>query len=93
MQHLKSNKFHKMMSDAGIEESSRALSRKNIDLLFCQFNKHQPNMSFTTFLRLLSRVAEIKYPAETPFESLTQLLEQNMFPLYGEISSSSFSMQ
>ena len=75
MQHLKSNKFHKMMSDAGIEGSTRELSRKKIDLLFCQFNKHQPNMDFAIFLKLMSRIATLLYPADSPFLSFTQLLE------------------
>ena len=50
-------------------------------------------MNFATFLRLLSKIATLMYPADTPFLSLTQLLEQNIFPLYNDINSVSFSMQ
>ena len=35
---LKSNKFHKMMNDAGIRDNY--VTKKRLDLLFCKANKH-----------------------------------------------------
>jgi glycosyltransferase A (GT-A) superfamily protein (DUF2064 family) len=41
---LKSSKFHKMMLDAGISNPDSLLDKKKLDIIFCQVNKHKPNM-------------------------------------------------
>ena len=51
MNNLKSSKFHKMMQDALIINSTSTLmEKKRLDIIFCQVNKHKPNMNFESFL-------------------------------------------
>ena len=48
---LKSSKFHKIMQDSMIlKDSTNLMEKKKLDLLFCQVNKHKPNMQFDQFL-------------------------------------------
>ena len=48
---LKSSKFHKIMQDSMIlQDSTNLMEKKKLDLLFCQVNKHKPNMQFDQFL-------------------------------------------
>jgi len=78
---LKSNKFHKMMLDAGVREY---LSQKQLDLLFVAENKHKPNMNFDTFLNLLAKIAKAMFKNENMPDSkcLDLLLRHHLFPLY-----------
>ncbi len=80
---LKSNKFHKVIYDANILDSN--VTKNRIDLLFVKENKHQANMNFDTFLNLISRVAQLKFPSGSPSEALYALLENHLFPLYNNI--------
>ncbi len=81
---LKSNKFHKMMSDANIRE--QYISVKDLDLLFVAENKHKPNMDFNTFLQLLVKVAEYRYENTLPSrEALERFIKEHMLPLYDNI--------
>jgi hypothetical protein len=66
---LKSSKFHKLMADAKILQQTPMMTdeqflmeKKRIDLIFCQVNKHKPNMQFENFLQALTKIAEYKYP-------------------------------
>ena len=62
---LKSLKFHKMMQDAGIvSDPGNLMEKKKLDLMFCQVNKHKPNMQFEQFLQVLTKIADYKYPYE-----------------------------
>ena len=52
-----------MMQEAQIiTDSSTSMEKKKLDLIFCQVNKHKPNMLFESFLQVLTRIAEFKYP-------------------------------
>lgn len=65
LMNLKSMKFHKMLLDAGIlTEQANLMEKKRFDLIFCQVNKHKPNMVFDTFLQVLTKVADYKFPQE-----------------------------
>lgn len=84
MSNLKSNKFHKMMADAGVKDVF--LTQKELDLLFVAENKHKPNMDFDTFLQLLVKVAAQRY--DTPVSSraiLERFIKEHMLPLYANI--------
>lgn len=53
------------MQDAGIlTDSSNLMDKKRLDLIFCQVNKHKPNMLFDQFLQVLTKIADLKYPRE-----------------------------
>ena len=87
--YLKSNKFNKMMADAGLKE---VLTNETIDLLFCAENKHKPNMDFDTFLNLLIKVAKAFYKQTLPeSEALDTLIRDYLFPLYDKISADPLS--
>jgi hypothetical protein len=58
------------------------MEKKKLDLIFCQVNKHKPNMVFETFLQVLTKIAEHKYPNRYPSQSLQKLLSIHMLPLY-----------
>lgn len=83
--YLKSNKFHKMMLDAGIRDNT-IMTQKRLDLLFVAENKHKPNMDFDTFLQLLARIAQTKYRgARSTSEALNHLLNDHLLSLYDNI--------
>lgn len=44
------------MNDAKISDHGE-LDQTNLDLLFVQANKHQPNMDFETFINLIPQIA------------------------------------
>ena len=37
------------------------MEKKQIDIIFCQVNKHKPNMTFDCFLQSLTKIAEYKF--------------------------------
>ena len=83
--YLKSNKFHKIMLDAGIRDSS-VMTQKKLDLLFVAENKHKPNMGFETFLQLLTKISSAKYKGVcSDSEALNHLLSDYLLPLYENI--------
>ena len=51
-----------MMMDAGVRD--QYLTQKQLDLLFVAENKHKHNMSFDTFLNLLTKIAKQMYRGE-----------------------------
>ena len=53
--------------------------------MFVKENKHRPNMDFDTFLTLLAKISELKYPDESPGVSLSVMLENHLLPLYDNI--------
>jgi hypothetical protein len=54
--------------------------------MFVKENKHKLNMDFDTFLRLLTKIAEIKYSTlENPSQALFSLIDNNFLPLYENI--------
>jgi hypothetical protein len=77
-------KFHKMMQDARIlPEQASLMEKKRLDLIFCQVNKHKPNMQFEIFLQVLTKIADYKFPTEANSgQALQKLLENHMMPLY-----------
>jgi len=76
---LKSNKFHKMMVDANLENTVE--EKKSLDLIFCSKNKHRPNMSFDTFLDCIPDIALFKY-SEQMETAAPKLISQFLLPLY-----------
>jgi len=81
---LKSNKFHKMMTDANVRD--QYLTQKQLDLLFVAENKHKPNMEFETFLQLLVKIAEQRYESRfSSKEALEKFIKEHMIPLYNNI--------
>ena len=81
---LKSNKFHKMMIDAGVRD--HFLTQKELDLLFVAENKHKSNMDYETFLQLLIKIAEQRYQgALQSREALDKFLKEHMLPLYDNL--------
>ena len=82
--HLKSNRFHKMMMDANINNSN--ITPKQLDLLFVTENKHTLNIDFDAFVLLLRKIAVIKYNDQyNEIQSLNFLLRDYILPLYDEI--------
>lgn len=85
---LKSNTFHKMMSDAGLRDS-QVLTPYRLDLLFVKANRH--GVDFETFLTLLTSIASIKYSVGgddlkvSHSHALQILLKQHFLPLYASI--------
>ena len=63
---IKSTKFHKIMSDAGVgtpgADSSPQEVKKRLDLIFCSVNKGKAIMDFESFLVSLIKIAEFKFP-------------------------------
>ena len=54
--------------------------------MFVKENKHKLNMDFDTFLRLLARIADIKYQEqENVSQSLYLLIANHFLPLYDNI--------
>ena len=98
---LKSQKFHKMMQDAGIceysmrtqngqitgEEATLLSLKKKIDLVFCSSNKHKANMNFETFLSSLSKIAELSFPMLDKVQGLQRLINEHFVPLYEKIEA------
>lgn len=80
---LKSNRFHKMMSDANIKD--QILTQRKLDLLFVQENKHKSNMQYATFLNLLPKISAIKYPNLRSEQSIFKLYSDHLKPLYFSI--------
>ena len=80
---LKSNKFHKMMNDAGIKDSY--LTKKRLDLLFVKANKHRCNMNFETFLNLIPDIALEKFQDLDHDQASMRLLEEHLVPLFESI--------
>lgn len=76
---LKSNKFHKMMSDSGLKDCN--LSQKRLDLLFMAESQHRSHLDFNSFLKLLVKVACFKYPYDES-QALKRILFENFEPLY-----------
>ncbi len=59
------------------------MDKKRLDLVFCQVNKHKPNMTFESFLQTLTKIAEYKYPREGGQGlALQKVLENHLMPLY-----------
>ena len=48
------------MMDANVRDE--ALTQSKMDLMFVKENRHKQNMDFDTFLNLLSKISEVKYP-------------------------------
>ena len=81
---LKSNKFHKMMVDAGIRD--QILSQRELDLIFVAENRHKSSMDYDTFLQLLVKIAEQKYQGAVPSsQALDKFLQEHILPLYNNI--------
>eukprot|EP01017_Pseudomicrothorax_dubius_P020550 TRINITY_DN2238_c0_g1_i4.p1 TRINITY_DN2238_c0_g1~~TRINITY_DN2238_c0_g1_i4.p1 ORF type:complete len:837 (-),score=175.80 TRINITY_DN2238_c0_g1_i4:158-2668(-) len=81
---LRSNKFHKMMIDAGIEDAS--LTQKQLDLLFVKATHHKANMDFQSFLDLLPRIALSRFPSVSQEGDATlKLLNMHLLPLYDKL--------
>ena len=80
---LKSNKFHKLLSDANISDSQ--LPTKQLDLLFVKQTSHHSNLSFSKFLDLLPKLSFCKYPALEPKLSFEKLINEHLLPLYSNI--------
>lgn len=81
---LKSNKFHKLMSDSRILNNSD-LTKKRLDLLFVSGNHHRSYVDFNEFLDLLVKIANYKYQEIEDNSALFKLLEENLLPLYENI--------
>ena len=46
------------------------MDKKKVDIIFCQINKHKPNMNFDNFLQCLTKVAEYKFGSISKTQSL-----------------------
>jgi len=79
---LKSNKFHKMMSDSNIKDNR--LTQKRLDLLFMAESHHRPHIDFPGYLSLLIKVAVFKYSLEDSL-ALRKILKEHFEPLYENI--------
>lgn len=77
---LKSNKFDKMMTDAGVKDHS--LSQKRLDLLFMAETQHRSHIDFNGFLRLLVKVASFKHQSLDESMALKKIIHENFEPLY-----------
>jgi len=74
------------MQDAMIvKDPNNLMEKKKIDLLFCQVNKHKPNMQFDNFLQVLTLIGEYKYPMGNQSLSLKRLLDNHLMPLYDQV--------
>ena len=82
MSNLKASKLHKMMEDAKL--MNHYLNKKRIDLMFIKANRHWTNMTFETFLSLLTQVAQYWYPSWGP-DALRMLVDIHFLPLYDQI--------
>ncbi len=71
---MKSNKLFKMMNDCGLVDYNK-LTKKQLDLLFVQENKHKPNMEFPTFLNMLPKIAYYAFP-DIPLGTLKRLIRR-----------------
>lgn len=80
---LKSNKFHKLISDASISNTN--FSTKQLDLLFVKQSSHRSSLTFAQFLDLLPRLSVAKYPTMDPKLGFEKLLNENLLPLYQNI--------
>lgn len=81
---IKSNKIFKMMQDCQVIEPG-VLNKKSLDLLFCQYSKNRPSMSFDIFLSMLIKIGQIKFPDQDPKQAFLMLFEQHLKPLYGNL--------
>ena len=81
---LKSAKWHKMLTEAGIEDSQN--SKKSLDILFSKQTKNKPCMVFDLFIESLPFIVEIKYSKLDKNTGLTDLIQKNFIPLYEKIS-------
>eukprot|EP00347_Sterkiella_histriomuscorum_P004180 403361442 len=88
---LKSSKFHKMMQDAEIfsmnQSQSSQMDKKKLDLIFCQVNKHKPNMTFENFLQSLTKIAEYKFQEMNKIDGLQELINNYLVPLAEKVSA------
>ncbi|EAR83293.2 hypothetical protein TTHERM_00992940 (macronuclear) [Tetrahymena thermophila SB210] len=82
--YLKSNKFHKMMSDAQLKDNV-ILTQNRLDLMFVKENHNKHNMDFDTFLTLIAKIAILKFPQYTDAQALQMILQNHFLPLYDNI--------
>ncbi|KAL4460259.1 hypothetical protein ABPG74_000010 [Tetrahymena malaccensis] len=82
--YLKSNKFHKMMSDAQLKDNV-ILTQNRLDLMFVKENHNKHNMDFDTFLTLIAKIAILKFPQFTDAQALQMILQNHFLPLYDNI--------
>jgi len=92
---LKSQKFCRMMIDAGLIDydipptqmaGSRRKStvdqiKKRFDLIFCSVNRNQANMDFEHFLQAVVKVAEFRFPEMSSAQGLKAILDNHFIPL------------
>lgn len=57
------------------------MEKKKLDLIFCQVNKHKPNMSFDNFLSCLPKMAEFKFSNMSRIDALQELIHSYLIPL------------
>lgn len=69
------------------------MTKKKIDLIFCQVNKNKPNMNFENFLQALTKLAEFKFPRSSRVAGLQKLLNENLLPLYDKIQAQKFYLR
>lgn len=46
------------------------MEKKRIDIMFCQVNKNKANMPFESFLQILTKVSEYKFPELSKLDGL-----------------------
>jgi D-mannonate dehydratase len=92
---LKSQKFCRMLSDAGLidcdipptqitgfkRKSTIDEIKKRFDLIFCSVNRNKANMDFAHFLQAVVKVAEFKYPDMSSAQALKAVLDNHFIPL------------
>lgn len=72
-----------MFVDAGV--IGPILSTTRVDLLFCQSNKHQSNMTFDRFLDTLPKMALLIFDRLSPQEAMLALITNHLNSLYENI--------
>ena len=66
----------------GTQAKGHMMNKKRLDLMFCQMNSHQVNMSFETFLQTLIKIAEYKSPSSPSSDALQELVNLHLLPLH-----------
>ncbi len=63
------------------------MEKKRLDLIFCQVNKHKPNMAFENFLSCLPKIAEFKFTDKSRIDALHLLIHDYLLPLSESVTA------
>ena len=83
---IKSNKIYKLLHDSMVLEET-SLDKQSLDLLFCRYSKNRNSINFDTFLSMMIRIAQMKFPETDPKRAFLKLFKMHFKPLFGNLYS------